>query len=68
MSAVQERSIKADWSRFQGLSLRVKGDGQTFKVNLKTADQVDRPERTYQATFDTVEGAPLRQDLWMGAA
>ena len=31
---------------------------QTFKVNLKTADQVDRPERTYQATFDTVDGEP----------
>ena len=33
---------------------------QTFKVNLKTADQVDRPERTYQATFDTVAGAPVQ--------
>ena len=59
---MQAKAIQADWSSFQGVSLRVKGDGQTFKVNLKTSDQVDRPERTYQATFDTVEGVPYSQN------
>ena len=59
---MQAKAIQADWSSFQGVSLRVKGDGQTFKVNLKTSDQVDRPERTYQATFDTVEGGPHSQE------
>ena len=41
---------------YDGLSLTVKGDGQTFKVNLKTADQANTPEETYQASFDTRPG------------
>lgn len=51
------QGLKLDLSAYDGLSLRVLGDGQTFKVNLKTADQDDTPESTYQATFDTVEGS-----------
>lgn len=45
---------------YDGLSLTVKGDGQTFKVNLKTADQANTPEETYQASFDTRPGTALR--------
>ena len=41
--------------RFDGITLRVKGDGQTFKFNLKTADQADVPESTYQGQFDTIK-------------
>lgn len=41
--------------RFDGIALRVKGDGQTFKFNLKTADQMNVPESTYQAQFDTIK-------------
>ena len=44
--------------RFDGIALRVKGDGQTYKFNLKTADQMNVPESTYQAQFDTI------QDEW----
>ncbi|GIL92972.1 hypothetical protein Vretimale_15467 [Volvox reticuliferus] len=39
-----------------GVHLRLLGDGQTFKLNIKTIDQEDIPESTYQATFDTVAG------------
>lgn len=42
--------------RFDGIALRVKGDGQTYKFNLKTADQMNVPESTYQAQFDTIDG------------
>ena len=42
--------------RFDGIALRVKGDGQTYKFNLKTADQMNVPESTYQAQFDTIQG------------
>jgi len=42
--------------RFDGISLRVKGDGQTYKFNLKTADQMNVPESTYQAQYDTIDG------------
>ncbi|GBF93005.1 hypothetical protein Rsub_05616 [Raphidocelis subcapitata] len=49
------RKLGLDLSGFDGLQLRVKSDGQTFKLNVKTADQEDTPESTYQATFDTAE-------------
>lgn len=48
--------LNLDLQRFDGISMRVKGDGQTFKFNLKTADQMNVPESTYQAQFDTVDG------------
>lgn len=48
--------MKRDLSSFDGILLRVKGDGQTFKMNIKTDMQTDVPEDTYQATFDTIDG------------
>lgn len=42
---------------YDGIALEVEGDGQTYKLNLKTADQEDVPECTFQATFDTTAGA-----------
>lgn len=27
---------QSDWSAYDGLALRVKGDGQIFKINIKT--------------------------------
>ena len=50
------QGLRLDLNRFDGMSLKVLGDGQTFKVNLKTADQDNFPESTYQTTFDTTEG------------
>ncbi len=44
-----------DLSAYDGIHLRVKSDGQTFKLNIKT-DEQQTPEDTYQATFDTVDG------------
>ncbi|GFH14890.1 uncharacterized protein HaLaN_11023, partial [Haematococcus lacustris] len=45
-----------DLSGYDGIALRVKGDGQIFKLNIKTLDQLGSPESTYQTTFDTVAG------------
>ena len=45
-----------DLSAYDGIALQVEGDGQTYKLNLKTADQENVPEDTFQATFDTVAG------------
>ena len=53
------QGLQLDLGEYDGISLQVLGDGQTFKVNLKTADQDEVPENTYQATFDTVEGHTL---------
>ncbi|PSC71557.1 nadh:ubiquinone oxidoreductase complex i intermediate-associated 30 [Micractinium conductrix] len=42
-----------DLSAYDGICLRVKGDGQTFKLNIKTDMQIEKPEDTYQETFET---------------
>eukprot|EP00741_Cyanophora_paradoxa_P001526 tig00000492_g1477.t1 len=42
-----------DLSGFNGIALRVRGDGQRYKFILKTEDE---PEYTWQCPFDTVEG------------
>ena len=47
--------LDVNLQRFDGITLRVKGDGQTFKFNLKTADQMNVPESTYQGQFDTIK-------------
>eukprot|EP00775_Hariotina_reticulata_P006495 gene6495-6723_t len=47
------KPLNLDLSSYDGLQMHVKGDGQIFKFNIKTADQEDVPESTYQATFDT---------------
>lgn len=44
-----------DLSEYDGISLRVKGSGETLKLNLKT-DDLNEPEDTYQATFDVPDG------------
>lgn len=46
---------KMDLSAYDGVSLRVKGAGQTLKLNIKT-DDLNEPEDTYQATFDVPDG------------
>ncbi|KAF8071307.1 IP5P13 [Scenedesmus sp. PABB004] len=47
------KGLGLDLSAYDGLQLRVKGDGQIFKFNVKTADQEAVPESTYQTTFET---------------
>ena len=44
-----------DLSDYDGISLRVKGSGETLKLNIKT-DDLNEPEDTYQATFDVPDG------------
>ncbi|CAL5221994.1 g4282 [Coccomyxa viridis] len=50
------KGMDLDLSAYDGIALQVEGDGQTYKLNLKTADQENVPEDTFQATFDTVAG------------
>ncbi|CAK0786611.1 hypothetical protein CVIRNUC_009825 [Coccomyxa viridis] len=50
------KGMDLDLSAYNGIALQVEGDGQTYKLNLKTADQENVPEDTFQATFDTVAG------------
>jgi hypothetical protein len=44
-----------DLSNYDGITLRVKGAGETLKLNIKTED-LNEPEDTYQATFDVPDG------------
>lgn len=44
-----------DLSGYDGVSLHVKGSGETLKLNIKT-DDLNEPEDTYQATFDVPDG------------
>eukprot|EP00898_Chlorokybus_atmophyticus_P001677 jgi/Chlat1/250/Chrsp1S03047 len=46
---------------YDGVSLMVRGDGKRYKMNLKT--EVETPEFTYQASFDTVEGQWVTVDI-----
>ncbi|EFJ53199.1 hypothetical protein VOLCADRAFT_102805 [Volvox carteri f. nagariensis] len=52
----RSNKLGLDLAGYDGVHLRLLGDGQTFKLNIKTIDQEDVPESTYQATFDTVSG------------
>lgn len=38
--ALTSPDLDADWSQYAGLSVRVLGDGQTLKFNVKTKEQV----------------------------
>ena len=49
------KPVSYDLSDYDGILLRVKGDGRTLKLNVKTAD-FSEPEDTYQASFETKEG------------
>lgn len=50
-------AVTYNLKQYDGITLRVKSNaGQTFKLNIKTVDQENVPEDTYQATFDTVSG------------
>jgi uncharacterized protein YbjT (DUF2867 family) len=46
--------VVMDLGAYDGISLRVRGSGETLKLNLKT-DDLNEPEDTYQATFDVPE-------------
>jgi hypothetical protein len=46
--ARQKLRSPLDLAAYDGVALRVKGDGSIFKLNIKTTDQLDMPESTYQ--------------------
>ena len=46
-----------DATGFDGIRIRVRGDGNRYKFRLKPDSELDAtPERQYQAAFDTVDG------------
>ena len=45
--------LALDLSAYDGLALRLRGDGQRYKLNLKTAANDGKSESTYQAVLDT---------------
>jgi hypothetical protein len=47
-------AVRSDLSAFRGLALRVRGDGRTFQVRLRTEDRFDGI--AYRADFDTEPG------------
>lgn len=50
-------AMALDLAAFDGVTLRVRSSGgQTFKLNIKTEAQLQTPEDTYQASFDTPAG------------
>lgn len=57
LNKLDVQKLRLDLSEYDGIQLRVKGDGQIYKVNLKTAERTDNPEDTYAATFITSNGS-----------
>lgn len=45
-------ALDLDLASYDGLAFRVRGDGQRYKVNIKTAANSERPESIYQAVLD----------------
>ena len=58
--------LALDLGAYDGLTLRVRGDGQRYKVNLKTAANDGKPESTYQAVLDTSASAGQWATLRLG--
>jgi uncharacterized protein YbjT (DUF2867 family) len=56
--------LDLDLSAYDGLALRVRGDGQRYKLNLKTALNDGRSESTYQAVIDTRTASSSSPDAW----
>lgn len=50
---MQNLSIPEDLSAYDGIELRVKGDGQRYKLILRTSSEWDTVG--YTASFDTVK-------------
>jgi len=47
-------AVRSDLTAFRGLALRVRGDGRTYEVRLRTDDRFDGI--AYRAEFDTEHG------------
>lgn len=50
------QELKLDLAAYDGVALRLKGDGQMYKINIKSEERGDNPESTYAATFETLDG------------
>lgn len=54
------KNIQFNVKNQDGISLRVRGDGNRYKFRLKPTDLSNKNEFQYQASFDTVK------DMWIG--
>ncbi len=59
-ASVRSAAKKRDWSGFDWIVLRVRGDGKTYSINLKTDPNFDGI--TYRSTFTT------KRDEWTTVA
>jgi len=50
------KDLDVNLSEWDGIRIKVRGDGSRFKMNFKAPIFADRPESTYQATFETKAG------------
>ncbi|CAM9927282.1 unnamed protein product [Pylaiella littoralis] len=58
------KDMPFDAMGFDGIRVRVRGDGSRYKFRLKPNTEFDNtPERQYQAAFDTVKGEWIEVDL-----
>ena len=54
-SEVSELVGKVNAEEYDGIRLKVLGDGQRYKISVRTKEQLDLPEASFQASFDTKE-------------
>ncbi|CAM9709771.1 unnamed protein product [Scytosiphon promiscuus] len=58
------KNMPFDATGFDGVRVRVRGDGSRYKFRLKPNTELDNTaERQYQAAFDTVKGQWIEVDL-----
>ena len=56
-AGVGSPKMDLDLSEYDGIIVRCRsGNGETFKLNIKTQSQEEQPTAAYQASFDTVKG------------
>lgn len=55
-SSVRTRDVALDLSEFEGLVMRVKGDGRTYQLRLNTDARYRSWDVSFQAAFETKRG------------
>ena len=56
-ASIRSRPKRWDLGSYSGIEMRFRGDGQRYKLNLKTDSNLDGI--MYRETFDTVDGAAI---------
>ncbi len=66
-SSIRTRPFKLDMSDYDGIRLRVKGDGRRYTWQLQTAARYRGFRVSYWAEFDTVDGEWSTMDIPFGS-